>query len=521
MRNRKFHTRQFQDDYPNPGVPADDAWAAMKNMLDAGTPQPPESAGKKVLSRDRGLFWYIAFLAVIVPGLLWLLQDRYNSSKVENNKLQVVHSNNAERRKNNTLARSSDNVAGNGNSAYNNGAINKANAEAVPGGANHRVDAHGNSLSHEEETTATVGINGQNVAGKNNITDRGRREYKLASHKSKNGRNLFTEANGHGGFYIPGRTNRNSSTIHSGTITPKTVRGNNIVDKDEYASIAHETVNTRYNDHLRSIVDDGSLNVGDVASSLTEFLHSRDQVELDSSFLKKLNRSITGMSSPAEGKINSPGKLKTSNRTPGFNYGFQWQVPIPVQETRNYGMSTNGNVDAFNLLLPQLWISKGISSKSKVLVTVNFKQQYFINNKQLARDVLFMAPRDTGVSKTNLSKIGGFGGIITWSYEISRHWAASLGINYTLNRSALLDKQSTNFYTGNIISDSLYTIDTHSPDWRYINRSMLATHLEVYYIFKKFNLGASATLPLNGIPVYNKNIRPLNAQLFIRWNMKR
>jgi hypothetical protein len=50
---------------------------------------------------------------------------------------------------------------------------------------------------------------------------------------------------------------------------------------------------------------------------------------------------------------------------------------------------------------------------------------------------------------------------------------------------------------------------------------MLAVDLEIYHIFKKFNAGASASFPLNAIPVYGKKIRPVNAQLFIRWNIKK
>ena len=134
---------------------------------------------------------------------------------------------------------------------------------------------------------------------------------------------------------------------------------------------------------------------------------------------------------------------------------------------------------------------------------------------------LFMAARDTGINETFLYKTGGFGAGLSYSYEINKNLTAALGIDYTLNRTALLNKQTRNAITGHIISDSLYGINRQSSDWSYINKNMLATKLELYYTLKKINLGAAVYVPLSTVPVYgNRKIHPVNARLFIRWNIK-
>ena len=253
-----------------------------------------------------------------------------------------------------------------------------------------------------------------------------------------------------------------------------------------------------------------------MASSIAEFLTSQIHVTLVSSYFKKLKE--RNISSSKKGNKQSIAKSKSLQ----VDYGFQWSLPVPVQGTKTYFSGTNGKSKPYNILLPQIWASKGINNKNDLFLAINLNQQYFIHNKQLSSVTMFMAPRDTGVNKVSLYKISGFGGTIAWNYKINNHWAASLGINYMLNRTALLDKQSTNIYTGNVISDSLYGINRHSNDWNYINKSMLAARVELFYVFNKLSLGASASVPLNSIPVFDDTkVRPFNSQLFVRWSIKK
>ena len=90
-----------------------------------------------------------------------------------------------------------------------------------------------------------------------------------------------------------------------------------------------------------------------------------------------------------------------------------------------------------------------------------------------------------GLNKITLYKTGGFGAALAYSRKIYRGLSAAFGINYTLNRTALVNKQSINVIAGTKISDSLFGINRHSIDWQYINKSVLLANLELYYAFKK------------------------------------
>ncbi len=130
-------------------------------------------------------------------------------------------------------------------------------------------------------------------------------------------------------------------------------------------------------------------------------------------------------------------------------------------------------------------------------------------------------PADTGITKIYLYKTDGVGGSVAWSYAINNKWAASIGMNFISNKAALLSKQGGNIYIGNS-SDSLYGIRRSSIDWQYINKGRLTADAAFYYTFKKFDVGAVVSIPFSTTPVYgNKNIHPLNALLFVRWNIKK
>lgn len=523
MRNRKFRNRQLQDNYPTPGVPADDAWAAMNKMLD--TSQPPQSPGKHRTPRGWRLFWYMASLVVLVPALLWLLYNRESSTEVSKSKAQVIQTKKETGQQQSTSTASGNDAGASGkqDSNYGNVTINdKALKSVPPGNTNSPADAGGETLAPANGSISAGKSNRQNIAGSKDIPATVKRISKLPGDKKKNNRGVLHEGRRNTVADFTGDADSNGTTIGPGPGIANPGQANDIFEKGIHKALLNTGANQGDTDLVNNMGNIGAPDVAGIASSLAQFIISTTRLELDSSFLQKLNKQTMDMDSSKKEKMKTTGKLKTTNKkTTGLDYGFQWEVPVPVQGTANYSKSTNGKANAFNLLLPQLWMGKGIGHRSKLFVVFNFKEQYFIKNKQLTPEVMFAAPRDTGVNTTSLYKIGGFGGTIAWGYEINKHWGTSLGINYVLNRTALLDKQSRNFYTGNITGDSLYKIDRYSADWQYINKSMLAARLELYYIFKKFNAGASATLPLNTIPVYDKKIRPLNAQLFIRWNVKK
>ncbi|MEP6948296.1 MAG: hypothetical protein ABI863_03430, partial [Ginsengibacter sp.] len=93
---------------------------------------------------------------------------------------------------------------------------------------------------------------------------------------------------------------------------------------------------------------------------------------VDSEYLQKLRNAINSLASSKEQGIKSGDKTKDTHKksATGFDYGLQWDAAIPVQGTTNYFTGTNGNSKPYNIILPQVWLSKGFSNNSKMFLKI-------------------------------------------------------------------------------------------------------------------------------------------------------
>ena len=533
MKDRKFHNKELHDNYPPPGVPADEAWSAMSSMLDAGLQQPPPSPGGPKIPGGSNFFMFSALLITAVTLILLLNHGTKKSVKTAGKILSPgTATENATPMKAGSTNSINDAVIKSKTGDTNYGKLSTIERsgkqtladstgikEENAGGKKGSL-LHSDTLAYREANTINIPENNSNTTAKDT--------------RSKN----FTKDNKANSIT---RIQHTTSANHvAGFVAVKLVkRGKTFTadkDKKSIDSKNHAAVAGRQQYNVtggrQASVNEGqeskiqpieTLELTAATSSLATFLASRAQLSLDSSYLQKLRNSLKNRASSKKAKIKSAGHANDTNKktTTIIEYGFQWDVAVPVQGTTNYFTGTNGNSKPYSQLVPHVWFSKSLTPKSKIFLTLNFNQQYFINNRELTEHLSFASPRDTGLNKITLYKTGGFGAALAYSHKIYRGMSAAFGINYTLNRTALVNKQSINVIAGTKISDSLYGINRHSVDWQYINKSMLLANLELYYAFKKFNLGAAVYLPLSTVPVYgNKNIHPVNAQLFVRWNIR-
>ncbi len=520
MKYKKFNIKKLQDNYPPPGISADDAWAAMNRSLNEGLQPQPSTPGFKFPGNP--LFWMVV-LMIAIATILTINHASKSRSKTITKAIEPNNTRTINNASTHTGAwQSNDNNSGS-NSV--NGQHNKQ--PSADSTKMKTANLKPNVLSLDQIIPATEGKNNIPAApGNGNITfgaTRNTNPAKNTNIKGNGAGNLRQEesANNIAGRspYNPGRRTGSGKDQHKPySKTHKDLPG------DQQYKVAPGNIPSAGSGKVGEIEDVGSLDLTKIASASTSFIIDNTRKIFASAFLQQLNDGLRNISPDKKGNIKSTGKSKTeSAKKPiAFDYGLQWQLPLPVQGTTNYFKGANGKSKPFNLLQPQLWISKDLSARSKLFLTFNARQQYFIKRKELAERTMFMATMDTGISKIYLYKMSGYGASLAWSYEISRSWSASFGLNYSLNTHALLDEQTRNTFTGNILRDSLYGISRFSNEWRYINKSTLAANLEFYYTLKKFDIGVAASVPLSTIPVYgNKNVHPLNGQLFLRWNIKR
>ena len=150
MKDRKFHNKELQDNYPPPGVPADDAWAAMNSMLDAGLQKPPSSRGGPKIPGGSRFFMFSALLIGAVTVILLVNHSTKNSVKTTGKTILPPG----------TVAENATAAKTDSTNTFTD-AVNKPNAG----------DTNYGSLSKRERSgkqtlTDSSGINGGNAGGK-------------------------------------------------------------------------------------------------------------------------------------------------------------------------------------------------------------------------------------------------------------------------------------------------------------------------------------------------------------------
>jgi hypothetical protein len=539
VKDRKFHTdKELKDNYPKPGVPVDEAWAEMNKMLGSAVQGPPKPGNGSGIPGVKKFFWQYTIAIAVVTVTMWGYYRKHSDIKTSAAKTTHASTNEIKQAQtfqsdtvqalNNTIEKHVD------TSVAINDIVTKPdlppiNTKTQDINNNLKKDTtvilHTNndhSLLAKSKVNKTVIHNAGSIANvtrnnttKNNSTDINKRTLHKDSGKNVAGRS----------FLPPGEPTKNYDSGKDKRIMHS--------ENTTVVQSMHHLVNL--SNHNRAISTDkyllseihtpmSSLPLG-IISFIKEPINTGvpDYIRMDSAYLLKLRDAVHALALSKKHGIRSRGDETKSTQkkfATGFDYGLQWDAAIPVQGTTNYFRGTNGNSKPYNIILPQFWLSKGFNNNGKMVVKINLNQQYFAGNKQVSLDSI--SPPDSTFHRKYLSKTSGFGATLEYSYGIYKNWAASIGISYNLNRNALLNKQSINFYSGSFLSDSMYGIKRSSADWRYINKSLVLGNFELYCAFKKFSLGASVYVPITNIPVYgNKNIRPVNAQLFLRWNIEK
>ena len=562
MKDRKFHTnKELKDNYPKPGVPAEEAWAEMNKMLGPVPANLPPA--KRLIIKGLGKFiWYLTSVVAVV--IVTVVAFHYSNTKKKNTTV-ISSTNNKPVKKNvndrviqqdtltpndklidpssksvpvidsaSKINSSTANTEGNADNTsikndayspiYNDSAgfvLKKNTADNKPGNVPGAPLQNNSAKTILQKNKTGIAILNANSRDNNQAVRVSKNKF---GNKEKNNDQRVRDKNIFGELSVrPGHKNGNHAGNRDRTISHE--QNNNTYNKQHNPTAINHYNPVMTNKELTvKINTPGSSFPARTASFIKEPISTDTSIDLqvDTSYAKQIKNTLKDRSSK---KHTSKSKNKKSTihkrASSGLGYGLQWDVSAPIQGTTNYFTGSDGKSKPYNILIPQLWLSKELSGKSKIFFKINVNQQYVAGNKKLAADTA-APPLDSTYHKTTLLKTGGYSATLQYSYSPHKNWGTSVGVTYSVNRNALLNKREISTYRGDIESDIIYGIKRSSADWHYIKNNQLSGNAELYYIFKKFNIGASIYLPFSNIPIYgNKNVHPVNVQFFLRWNIKK
>jgi hypothetical protein len=229
--------------------------------------------------------------------------------------------------------------------------------------------------------------------------------------------------------------------------------------------------------------------------------------------------------------INNPPIVRPVNRSRtnkekkdrGIHYGLQWNINLPLFGFSNYAIGTDGKSQPYNPLIPGIWISKMVGSKSELLLLVKPAQQYLTSGDLIAVSTVPRSVLDTQLIRqtTTVLKTSSIYTGLHYQYRFNDRWSIGAGMNYHIQSGALMNKRRTNLSNGIIELDSLYSIKRSSADWQNLQSSFFTGQLSVLYQFSKFQAGATLFIPLTKFYTAPVNdVRHVNGHIFLRWRIR-
>jgi len=324
------------------------------------------------------------------------------------------------------------------------------------------------------------------------------------------------------GLVSAGQT-QNSSNDQSRNTQPRVNRKNHTYS--ETISLTYRSEPIHWKTGHASLLKTGhaSLQQSKIKSSIVILAGSAGEVDsLHRITVNNISKSIKPSHKDSASVKNTASR---KNKLTGFGYGLQWNVPLPLQGVSGYFTGTDGNSKPYNLLIPELYLSKtlGKNKHHQIQLQINPNRQFFTGKKVLSSQTGPLSTQDSTLvtRNTRLLKTSGLGVTIQYNYNFNEKWSVGAGLNFSSYGKALLSMQTARTTDNKLLSDSLYGITRSAADWQYIKSSIFAGKLELSYKIKKFRAGVDIYVPFTNISANPaNNIRPINGQLFLRWEIK-
>lgn len=212
------------------------------------------------------------------------------------------------------------------------------------------------------------------------------------------------------------------------------------------------------------------------------------------------------------------------------HFGLQWELPLQVNN-KTFFTQANTKNNAWTLLIPSFWISKDVSRRSTLTVTVNPNAQYFLNKdaafeqdsytiSSISGSGINLPERTVLLTQQNtVAKVIGVETALQYEYKLTPRFTVGAALAGTQTTGAVFTETVVKNST-TIIKDSVYGVIKRDDDWKYVNSLFASGKINVAYKLKRFTIGAAVSKAIS--PVYKSAIteeKPVNMQLYLRWKI--
>jgi len=472
----KKHIKQKPDGkYPEPRVPADSAWADMKDILDQEIPETGQPVYEKIIPL---LLKALPAVLLILAGIfLWMIYQDNNSDLSK----QITQHTKID----STIPTKKDVFR-----SFNSGAAKTANLPKSIIETNETLKPDSvsvlNSIKENFSRKPSMPEHTENAAGKKILKNRFYNQHEKKESDKYEVRESFISSSGIEATRYDEVKSKTRYEINTGSIKNKTPNANLSKEFDlKFPALSYlNSTSFHIDNHLNQAFE--KLKV----------------IEIDSGYARKPVR---------------PGDKKMLWKD--LHFGLHWNTLIPTGGNKQYFTGADTKQQIYFPLIPGLWISKSFKNKGEILIKASFNQ-YFGNSARLDSSS-FQLPDSVRTrihTSLNLIKVRGINAGVQYNQFLTKNWSLGIGANVQYQQNALLKSTSTRSGVG-ILSDSIYSIKGTSNQFKYLNSYFISVSPEISYSFGNMKIGTAAIFSLTSM-VRNRNSRPVSGQVFLHWKIK-
>ena len=521
MKDNDKHINQQPDgNYPEPSVPAGDAWANMNDLLNQEMP-----LSKAAIS---GKYQLVKVLKFIIPAITVLTASiifwNYNSNKKTISANQVILSNSVSSSK--TNIKSGQKEMKEENAKRNDSSLQKVKIDS---GSLNSI-----SVTSENGTTNMSGVINSgavkpfsDIEKDQNILNKTRNRILNDNKKS-----AFDSSKDVSVLEKPvkikvGKHSFDKNNVAQKSLSSQTKSNKNIIERNLAAQ--QDRSAGKFSGTFSRNEKTSSTDLNDIAlkKALEKKITASLLILKSGLYSNPLKQDFDSLNIKKPQTITLPDNKKNkilNVLSKNIQAGLQWNVNLPMKGYDQFFTGANNKSNQFYIIfIPGIWIEKKLNNGNGIMLKLNPYTQYFGNNKEITSSTTSSSD-SIGITKitssTNLVKINGISGGLQYNQRIYDKLSIGIGANvYWQNRALLNNIVSDSAKT--TMHDSLYSVKETSNDGRYLNFNFVTANLEVFYTWRGFQFGGGIAIPVTSMTgISDRKIRPVSGQLVFRWRLK-
>jgi len=553
VNDKNKHIRQRPDDeYPNPGVPADGAWAGMQDMLDREMPLSEAD----VSSRNGNFNWAKAIKLLSVTcltfaGLVYLILSKKPANldnKMKSETLKEERNEPALDHRKNTFENSSKTHLGVVKPTSISNIIEQKSSEKP---IIRRIQSDSLPLQGHNQINSESGLNQKGRALKKEGVSNSNESKKLLAGQSAV--RLEGELSS-GTKRTPGvkseRTNNVSKVVKTldlpnqdqsktSSIIPIGAHRNNRTDANSQWVVTGENSQAKLANQKKETFSGVQNNISTPSESGLKITPEKRFYPISMLFgrnmssLNHLEQTLKTIRIQSTGPVSKqPKKMGKQNILEDIHGGLLWNISVPFSGYDSYFRGTNNtnfqvsgvSNEFYKVLFPGLWIAKTLKNGDEIVIKMKPYNQYFGSGNR--SDSSRVRESDTTGNyftiTRRLLKSSGPNLGVQYNHAITRGWSVGIGANMQWQPKALLGNEVKSSRRNSVVDYVPFVSLVQSTDTsNYLKPSFIAANIELLYSWKKLQLGAGFGIPVTSmIGTRYRSLRPISGQVTFRWKLK-